>query len=79
MNMGILSCKLFKNIRGAVRGMIIHNNNIESEIGFLPQRAVNRVCNRFFTIEHWNDDAGFPLEVILFFVCVFYARRQISR
>ena len=36
MNMGILLNELFNDIRGAIRRMIIHNNNIKAKLVFCP-------------------------------------------
>ena len=77
MDVGIFRDKFIQDIRGAVRGIIIHDNNVKWEISFLPESTHQSVGNRLFTVKHGNDDACFPLKEILFFVCAFCTRRQV--
>ena len=60
MNMGITRGKVFQKLRRAVRGEVVHRQNIEGKVRFLRQRAFDRVGNGFPAIAYGDDDAGLP-------------------
>ena len=63
----LASCflQLLENIRCAVGGMVVHNNHIERERGFLPQSTLHGISNGLRPVEDGNHHRGLHSELLL--------------